>query len=161
MDDPLSPKGIFAGIVIAVGLLANVVTLIASIADESFVDGIATAGTIAGLVFGLSTTALVVWVLVIELSWALRALGIVVGLGGTAVCLFLVILPWDETLLQIMGAVFVVVGAWPLGAFALGTYQDHQRLRHKECPNCAETVKKEAKVCRFCGYRFEVRRSAP
>jgi hypothetical protein len=25
----------------------------------------------------------------------------------------------------------------------------------KTCPQCAETVKLEAKVCRFCGHRFE------
>lgn len=25
----------------------------------------------------------------------------------------------------------------------------------KECPMCAETVKTKAKICRFCGYKFE------
>jgi len=25
----------------------------------------------------------------------------------------------------------------------------------KECPMCAETVKARAKICRFCGHKFE------
>jgi hypothetical protein len=31
----------------------------------------------------------------------------------------------------------------------------------KTCPDCAETVNAEAKVCRFCGYRFDQARERP
>jgi Uncharacterised protein family UPF0547 len=34
-------------------------------------------------------------------------------------------------------------------------------IRTKTCPDCAETVNAEAKVCRFCGYRFEPQRERP
>jgi hypothetical protein len=28
-------------------------------------------------------------------------------------------------------------------------------VRTKRCPECAETVRREARVCRYCGHRFE------
>jgi Uncharacterised protein family UPF0547 len=34
-------------------------------------------------------------------------------------------------------------------------------IRTKICPDCAETVNAEAKVCRFCGYRFDQARERP
>lgn len=32
--------------------------------------------------------------------------------------------------------------------------KDRQYGRVKDCPQCAETVKRAAKVCRFCGHKF-------
>jgi hypothetical protein len=32
--------------------------------------------------------------------------------------------------------------------------RDRRAGRVKDCPQCAETVKSAAKVCRFCGHKF-------
>jgi peptidoglycan/LPS O-acetylase OafA/YrhL len=29
------------------------------------------------------------------------------------------------------------------------------KYSHRECPDCAERVKSQARVCRYCGYRFK------
>ncbi|MCZ6860890.1 MAG: zinc ribbon domain-containing protein [Alphaproteobacteria bacterium] len=48
---------------------------------------------------------------------------------------------------------FVIVAATPnLKAEAEDRARDQSRS--KTCPQCAETVKQAAKVCRHCGYQF-------
>lgn len=56
-------------------------------------------------------------------------------------------------------------GLFALGCFAVSTgllflrawvvqQRTEYKTSHKECPDCAETVKVKARVCRYCGYRF-------
>jgi uncharacterized protein UPF0547 len=150
----LSPQNVLGVLVVALGLLVNIGAVIGWIASESFVDTIATAATVAGCGVVLLTAGMTLWMLVIDLSWVLRVLGILGGLAGTAVLLFFVIIPWDETLLLVIGGGSLLSGIWPVAAFAYGWREDYKRLHQKTCPRCTETVKKEARVCRFCGHRF-------
>jgi hypothetical protein len=39
-------------------------------------------------------------------------------------------------------------------AAAVEDQYEKQKKRHKTCPDCAESVKDAANVCRFCGHRF-------
>jgi hypothetical protein len=56
-----------------------------------------------------------------------------------------------------------------LGAFGLGvvllwtTVRSYENLhdKSKPCPECAETIKSNARVCRFCGYRMASRIPVP
>lgn len=49
------------------------------------------------------------------------------------------------------GAAFLVAA---LLITAIESRRWHRR-RHRTCPDCAETVKTAANVCRHCGYRFD------
>jgi hypothetical protein len=46
----------------------------------------------------------------------------------------------------------------PVGAFFLSREIDrrHDEATSKLCPMCAERVKKNAQICRFCGHSFDV-----
>lgn len=59
----------------------------------------------------------------------------------------------DDSLLIALGATLYFI----TGILLYVIYEERKRARAasvKECPDCLETVKKAARVCRWCGYRW-------
>lgn len=60
--------------------------------------------------------------------------------------------------LALFGLVAAPTGGWMLAASAVGDVADSAATawenRHKRCPDCAERVRAEARVCKHCGHRF-------
>jgi hypothetical protein len=59
-----------------------------------------------------------------------------------------------------LDGVWVTIGALALFVVVYSAVTVHRSTvakrkgEHRECPDCAETIKTKAHVCRYCGYRF-------
>jgi hypothetical protein len=74
----------------------------------------------------------------------------VFGLGAAELIVIAIIL-------GVIAALAVVV-IWVVIALARSGRRDSSVATHaqKKCPDCAEHVRAEARVCKHCGYRFDV-----
>lgn len=153
MDYGISPSRVIAGLGAVIGLLTGLGTIVGWLASESFVDALATAAACAGVAYiALGCVALAVNVreqnTVARRLWA-ALIAVVATIG-----LFLgVVLPWDEAYLWGCAALGLLTAA-VLGLVAMRERQKRIRASWKVCPDCAESVKVAANVCRYCGYRF-------
>ena len=78
----------------------------------------------------------------------LLATSAVVGIGGT-----LAADAGDPVYLY----AYAALGALPTFWVWDMVEKERHEQKHKQCPDCCETVKAKARVCRFCGYEFRPR----
>jgi Uncharacterised protein family UPF0547 len=98
-------------------------------------------------------------IFMMRLAWRARRrrlLAAIYGLGALA-CAFS-IFGWVAAVHQesdkIAGAIVGGVGfSGVAGYYAIDAAERRARSR-KQCPDCCETIKAAARVCPFCGYRF-------
>jgi hypothetical protein len=63
---------------------------------------------------------------------------------------------WDDSPgAEYLGLGFALVGVGALGLHALVETKKRDVAAHQACPDCAETLKAKANVCRYCGYRLQ------
>lgn len=80
-------------------------------------------------------------------QWSGKAFFILIAIS---IVIMLISLPFGGVVL--LCGVFYMLIVKPAGVL---TVKFERRAEEKTCPQCAERLKPEALICRFCGYRFE------
>lgn len=155
MDAPGGVVGSLTMAGLVIGLITGFGTVIGWIASANLPSTLTTTGKVGVILFAGTGTIGTVRANfeLVALWWRDRAklLALTLVYAGIGVSAFLI--PWDDWLFQVSGAIGLVVLAG-YGLFRAFRWHWDYQDSHKTCPECAESVKVQAKICKHCHTRF-------
>jgi Uncharacterised protein family UPF0547 len=156
-------KGLLGVIGLIVGVVTGIGTIVGWINTDAITwDVVFTALRFAGVTYLAGTLAVIAVVAVLPLDlgiprWQRPLIAVVFGAMAFGIFYWGALQEDDPWFFFLFGCAAVAFGVAGLMQWGIERRRSHKSSRI-ECPDCAETVKSRARVCRYCGYRF---RSSP
>jgi hypothetical protein len=137
------------------GLVITVITGLAAIVDwiastKPAVDVLSKAAQFAGSL-GLGYVTLMALILLPVTRWVWERVVFISVLALGVVGMYALVIRWEERALQWIGIPVLALGLLTIAQIVV---DEKIAARQKICPDCAETVKQAAKLCKHCGHRF-------
>lgn len=145
-----------------VGLVAGVVAIVRSLSGASALHALTEGFALAIIIFFgcLAVVLLAAGLASLVLKGKDKHAARTLGSWGIMAAIALWGLLSDQPISEQNG-IFGVVMFTGLGCAALAESRKRYKASRAVCPECAEVIRAQARVCKHCGYRFAPRLDAP